>query len=126
MFCTALGKSANLNMALFDVISILNFGIVVSVNLPFTIPETLKSPSVLTSFKFAAYASGTKPKKFLNEEVGVLKLKSYNCPSSKSCKKPLNSNGNSFSFALLSLNVYLLFFRSKPKTASSAIFMFFM
>ena len=76
IFSTDFGKSGYLKEALLEAISKLNFGIVVSVSIPFAKPETVKSPVVFTLAKFPAYASGITPKKFLNEEVGVLKVKS--------------------------------------------------
>jgi hypothetical protein len=43
---------------LFEAISILNFGTVVSEYNPFAKPITVKSPVVLTLSKFAAYTAG--------------------------------------------------------------------
>jgi hypothetical protein len=60
---------------LFEAISILNFGTVVSEYNPFAKPITVKSP-VLTLSKFAAY-TGDDSQEILKEEVGVLNFKSY-------------------------------------------------
>ena len=78
MFFTDFGKSGYLNIALFEAILMLNLGILVSVNVPFTFPFTVKSPEVCTLLISPEYASGTNPKKFLKDEVGVLNVKSYN------------------------------------------------
>ena len=48
IFLMAFGKSGYLNMALLEAIFTSNFGIVVSVNFPFTFPFTVKSPEVST------------------------------------------------------------------------------
>ena len=82
MFLTDFGKSAYLNIALLDDREISKVGIVFSVYVPLTRPLMVKSPSVFTEFKFPAYCAGTKANRFLKDEVGVLKLISYNCPSS--------------------------------------------
>ena len=119
IFFTDLGKLGYWNEALLEAISMLNFGTVVSEYKPLAKPATVKSPLVFTLSKLAAYCAGINPKKFLNDEVGVLNFKSYSCPASTIWINPSNSKGNSLIFALFSLKVYLLFSKSIPKIASN-------
>jgi len=54
MLCTDFGKFGYWNEALFEAIATLNLGTVVSDNIPFAKPVTVKSPVVFTSLMLAA------------------------------------------------------------------------
>ena len=126
IFCTDFGRFGYLKDALFEAISILNLGTEVLEYKPFATPVTVKSPLVFTSFRLLEYCDGINPKKFLNEDVGVLNFKSYSCPASTNWIKPSNSSGNSLIFALFCLNVYFCLSKSIPRIASSESATFFM
>jgi hypothetical protein len=74
IFFTAFGKPSYLNSAFFEEKEMSKAGILFSYKTPFTMPFNSKLPAVCIVFKFPEYFLGSNASKFLNEDVGVLKL----------------------------------------------------